>query len=423
MRPSRLLLAALTALLLAFTGERADAQVLVAGHGGQAAALAALQEDPATRAPEHAAPIAAGVTDASLAAAAELSERLAGRALLVLEGGEVRFERYARGWSAERPHPLASGTKSFCGVLAAVAIEDGLFASFDEPVHLHLAAWREDEDRRAVTVRQLLDQSSGLAPTHPALGRRGYGIRDLGPRNAAVRHLRGDEPPPPDRFAAAAREVPLIAEPGAEFAYGPAHFFAFGATLEAALAASDREERTLWDYLRARVLVPAGVEVELERFAPDAADKPGLPGGAHLTAREWARFGRWVQLEGARVGDEGEFVRAFEAGVFAPLFESSARNASYGLGWWLASEAGDAGRVGEGRVDADATPFEEEMTLGALRDADGRAIGVAMAAGAGKQRLYLIDGLDLVVVRFAEQGRDGRAFDDAEFLETLLGLR
>jgi uncharacterized protein (DUF934 family) len=45
-----------------------------------------------------------------------------------------------------------------------------------------------------------------------------------------------------------------------------------------------------------------------------------------------------------------------------------------------------------------------------------------MAAGAGKQRLYLVPSLDLVVVRFAEMRVSGRSYDDAEFLRTLLGL-
>lgn len=417
MRPSHLLIAALVALFAAFTGAAADAQVLVAGHGGQSAALAALQEDPTERAPEHAAPIAARVTDASLAAAAELSERQAGRALLVLEEGEVRFERYARGWSAERPHPLASGTKSFSGVLAAVAVHDGVLAGFDEPAHRHLTSWRDDEERSRITLRHLLDLSSGLAPTHASLGRRGYGIQDLGPRNAALRHLRRDEAPPADRFAAAVHDVPLVAPPGESFAYGPSHFYAFGAALEGALAASDREERTLWEYLHARVLEPAGVDVELTRFAPDAAHKPGLAAGGHLTAREWARFGRWVQLGGATVGAEGELVPAFEEGVFDALFEPSRANASYGLTWWLSGSDAAAPSAVDSAAGADA-----EVTLGAVRDGDGRSIRVAMAAGAGKQRLYLIDELDLVVVRFAEQGREGRAFDDVQFLETLLDV-
>jgi len=40
-----------------------------------------------------------------------------------------------------------------------------------------------------------------------------------------------------------------------------------------------------------------------------------------------------------------------------------------------------------------------------------------MAAGAGKQKLYVLPALDLVVVR---QGESKRAYRDRKFLETLL---
>ena len=58
----------------------------------------------------------------------------------------------------------------------------------------------------------------------------------------------------------------------------------------------------------ARVLAPAGVDIGVERFAPDSANQPNLPGGAHLTAREWARFGEFVRTGGGSTRD-GAFPR------------------------------------------------------------------------------------------------------------------
>lgn len=51
--------------------------------------------------------------------------------MLVRHAGQVIFEQYDRGWSATQPHPLASGTKSFTGVLAMLAVQEGLL-SLDE---------------------------------------------------------------------------------------------------------------------------------------------------------------------------------------------------------------------------------------------------------------------------------------------------
>ena len=45
-----------------------------------------------------------------------------------------------------------------------------------------------------------------------------------------------------------------------------------------------------------------------------------------------------------------------------------------------------------------------------------------MAAGAGKQRLYLLPEHGLVIVRFAEMGQAGANFNDTEFLKLVLGI-
>jgi hypothetical protein len=45
-----------------------------------------------------------------------------------------------------------------------------------------------------------------------------------------------------------------------------------------------------------------------------------------------------------------------------------------------------------------------------------------MAAGAGKQRLYLLPEQGLVVVRLAEMGTEGASFNDTRFLKLLLGI-
>jgi CubicO group peptidase (beta-lactamase class C family) len=46
--------------------------------------------------------------------------------VLVQQGRQVIFERYNNNWLADAPHPLASGIKSFTGVAAMFAVQDGL---------------------------------------------------------------------------------------------------------------------------------------------------------------------------------------------------------------------------------------------------------------------------------------------------------
>ncbi|MEY4104140.1 MAG: hypothetical protein RL461_1342, partial [Planctomycetota bacterium] len=234
-------------------------------------------------------------TQADIERAIAYSEAHAGRAVLVMKDGIVIAERYANGWSAERPHPLASGTKSFAGVTAAAAVTDGL-VSLDELVCDTITEWKTDPRASRITVRELLNLTSGLEPHSDLLGRQGYGIKDLGGANDLAGRLRGgaSERAPEDWYDAVVK-VPVTAQPGRTFRYGPTHFYAWGEFLTRKLEASDRPERDYWSYMHARVLAPAGLTFPKERFALDQKGQPNLPGGAHLTAREWAQWGEFVR--------------------------------------------------------------------------------------------------------------------------------
>ena len=76
-------------------------------------------------------------------------------ALVVARGANVLHEEYAGGFDADRAHPLYSGTKSFWGVAALRARDDGLL-ELDEPVAQTVARWRDDPWKRRVTLRMLL---------------------------------------------------------------------------------------------------------------------------------------------------------------------------------------------------------------------------------------------------------------------------
>jgi CubicO group peptidase (beta-lactamase class C family) len=104
---------------------------------------------------------------AALSAALDLagaSERT--RALLVMHRGALVAEAYYNGADAELPQNLKSVTKSVTSALVGVALAKGWIASLDDPVAKVLperfAAGRH-ADKRALTLRQLLTMSSGLA--------------------------------------------------------------------------------------------------------------------------------------------------------------------------------------------------------------------------------------------------------------------
>ena len=100
---------------------------------------APLQAEALSAQPTASTEAAPAADDAFLArcrAAAEYSRKHDGEVLLVLLDGKPVFDDAISGLTVDSPHLLASGTKSFSGIAAALAIEDGLL-SLEEGGSLH----------------------------------------------------------------------------------------------------------------------------------------------------------------------------------------------------------------------------------------------------------------------------------------------
>lgn len=365
------------------------------------------------------------VTPPNFAKAADYSAKYAGRAVLVMVGGEVVFERYDHGWSAERAHPLASGTKSFTGVVAAAAVQDGLI-TWDEVASETLTEWKSDPRKSRITVRQLLSLSSGLDPSDAALGGRG-GSRILGEGAAdRARRLGTENGPRPQDLFKASLAVPTKHDPGERFEYGPSHFYAFGELLTRKLEAKAKAEptfaaSTFEKYMHARVLDPIGLKVSW--FGRDAKGNPNLPGGCMLVAREWAKFGQLVLQNGSWKQADGTMKSIVDSRTLAECFKPSPANPTYGLTWWLRNGQGDpeSSLIADGPVRRAREERQRQQNVEAIGP-DGKPLVVYMAAGLGKQRLFVVPQYDMVIVRFAEATREGRQFEDQDFLRPILGL-
>ena len=113
------------------------------------------------------APVVRAQPNPGFEAAARYSAAKNGVSMLVMREGQVLFEDYPNAGAPDRAWETASGTQSFCGVLAAAAAADGLLA-IDEACARTLVDWTDDR-RAAITVRELLTLTSGLAD--PAMRR------------------------------------------------------------------------------------------------------------------------------------------------------------------------------------------------------------------------------------------------------------
>lgn len=313
---------------------------------------------------------------AQFQAAADYSRSKQGVAVLVMKHGEIVFEDYAPGWT-DKPHLLASGTKSFCGVMAACAVQDGLL-TLDEKVSDTLTEWKTDPRKTLVTIRQLLSLSSGIE----------------GGDNGTV-----------PRYAAAVKMATAVAEPGTQFSYGPIPFQCFGELMRRKLASKNESVES---YLKRRITDPIGLNVGYWRA--DADGNLNLPAGAFLIAREWVKFGELVRLRGQWNGRE-----IVPADLLAECFKPASANPAYGMTFWRLGGDTTSTELADGKsLDPKANrAADERRQLGFTPPSDTVA-----AMGKGKQRCYIIPSLDLVIVRLGDSV--GREFSDNAFLAKLL---
>lgn len=295
--------------------------------------------------------------------AAEYSSENRGRSVLVMKGDKIVFEDYENGHTAEMPWFLASGTKSFSGVILAAAIEDKIFKSFDEKVSETITEWKSDKQKANITLRQLLSLTSGISA-----GQIGRVPEYADAINSSVRY-----------------------EAGTKFEYGPAPFQIFGEVMTRKLAP---KKESVMDYLKRRIFTPIGLKVAFWRMSDG---NPLLPQGANLTAREWIKFGLFLKNGGKWNGKQIVAKKLLDE-----LVIGSKANPAYGITFWLNHEGKDPRGM--------PTAMRVENNNGeAVKD-------LYMAAGAGNQRLYIIPSKDLVIVR---QGNFGE-YDDREFLGRLI---
>jgi len=228
--------------------------------------------------------------------AADYSRASRGVSVLVMKGDKIVFEDYQNGHQADEPWLLASGTKSFSGVMLAAAIEDKLIKNFDEKVSETITEWKTDPRKSRITIRQLLSLTSGL---------------DAGQIGRVPTY-------------AEAIKVPATSEPGTHFEYGPVPFQTFGELMTRKLKPKNE---TVMSYLKRRILDPIGLNVGFWRMDNG---QPLLPQGANLTAREWVKFGLFLKDGGKWKGKQ-----IVAKKLLGKLIVGETANAAYGLTFWL----------------------------------------------------------------------------------------
>lgn len=245
------------------------------------------------------------------------SERM--RSAVVVHRGEVVLEAYFHGQIASAPQNLKSVTKSLNSLLVGLAIDAGLLPGVEAKLPELLPeafAGGAHADKRAITLRQLLTMSSGLAL--------GYGAFQASPD-----------------WVEAVLGAPLVHPPGARHHYDtPASHL-----LSAIVARACRCD--LERFADARLFRPLGTTIDTWRRAPD-----GVPMGgndAYLTATGLAAMGELMRRggvapDGRRVVSETWVTASLTKQIELPDREANhgtLATRGYGYLWWLLDFTGE----------------------------------------------------------------------------------
>ncbi len=313
------------------------------------------------------------------ASAALYSRAFSGDALVVAKNGHIVFEDYVAPFAATDPHLLASGTKSFSLALFALGVQEGIW-TLDEPVSKTITEWRGNPGREAITIRHLLNLSSGLKDAES------YNVFRV---------------PQLDIYDLAINQSMQVFPAGSGFIYGSVNFYVLAALFERKTGRDPVQY--LYDHLLKTLGMP---QQHLDLWIRDSKGKPQLAGGAYLDARSWLNFGLMIanggQWKGRQLLDPATL--ALLNGISNPAFEG------YGVSWWRNNAINGSYQSATDVVPGDARPDAERIL-------PQQPVDVFFAAGLGRQRLFVVPSQNLVIVRFGMTLGD--SFSDQELLRRI----
>jgi CubicO group peptidase (beta-lactamase class C family) len=297
------------------------------------------------------------------------------KALLIWRNGRIEQAVYGPGQDAASLINAKSMAKPLSAIAVGRAIALGEIRSLDQPAADFITEWR-GTPKAAITVRQLLDMTSGLAEQGPVKDPASVWTRAyLSPRHGEVM----------------IEEYPLTAPPGTRYQYSNTSADLIAVVIERAA------KRRYGDFVSQEVLKPlgaAGGEVWVDR-----------PGGlAHsgccilLPAETWLRLGLLLMDDGVWNGR-----RLLPEGYVSEMKTPSGANPRYGLGVWLQGEY--IQRRGFGRPD--------QMLGAVLHSEPYVAKDLFLFDGNADQVLYMIPSAKLAILRMGDAPPKSPEWDNA----------
>ena len=236
-------------------------------------------------------------------------------ALLIVQGGKLRLERYGLGFDANGRWTSFSVAKSLTSTLGGAAIRDGYIRSMDDKVSTYIPQMKGSayDD---VSIRQLLTMTSGVRWNE-----------DYADPNSDVARFNNHKPEDGvDQLVSYLRKLPRAAPAGTRWNYSTGETNLVGVLL------SEATKKPLAQYLSEKVWKPAGMQQDatwiLSRTGREIS-------GCCIQAasRDYARVGLFI-LAGAKAGGQSivpdgwlELATTKQADIGRP-------GDGYGFQWW-----------------------------------------------------------------------------------------
>jgi len=317
------------------------------------------------------------ISPEQLANLANYSEENGGSSVLLMQHGSIIFEDYHNGANQNTATHLRSATKLFWSSAAALLKQQGLI-DYEEYVSSTITEWQDinlHPNKDQIKIAHLLTLSSGLTQN----------LFPLANANSTYQHV--------------VDELSMVDLPGEQFSYGPSNYYIFGTLMERKLTANGIFQNPL-EYLETEIFDKIGLTYE--NWDHDPSGNPNIPNGCTITSRNWVKYGQFLLNKG-KWNDE----QIIESSFLEEMLIPTGPNPGHGNFAWLNNLNG----YGFNPIDT-AT----NSSLGGFIYHNGYT-EIIGGLGAGRNRMYLIPSLDLIIIR--QTLLDDDEFEDSEFLELL----
>ena len=233
---------------------------------------------------EASTPEAQGLDSAALARLVDLVGIYKQDSLLIIRHGRIVVDAYYAPYAPNIRHDLRSVTKSFIGTLTAIEVREGLLDSVEEPI-VDLFPDRRianlDAGKKAITVQNMLDMTSGIAWEEHAYS----------PDETLERMYRT---PDPTEFVLS---QPMSDPPGARFYYDGGNPYVLSALI------TEKTGRDALDFARDELFKPLGIS-SVRWGDSDSQGVTDGESGLYLFPRDMAKLGYLYLHDGSWDGDQ-----------------------------------------------------------------------------------------------------------------------